>query len=255
MSSSDNMKTDIVSTIFDIALSFSGKDRPFVSKVANKLSASNYVVFYDWYFASELPGVELITFLRKLYYERAKYCAVFVSQHYSSGKWSNNVERPAILDRSVEKGDDYLIPVLLDDSWLNGLPKSIGYIDAREKTAEAVAKLLAEKIGPASLPICTDDLMLFERLSKDYILVGQILDLFQKSPQLEYHSYSCKEYHLQAMNKVLAIGEAFKQLGFCDCNTNIDFLTDETDCDRYVNIELTEKGKKFRLYLKTKFFK
>jgi hypothetical protein len=116
---------------FDISLSFAGEDRVYVAGVAKYLADNGILVFYDEFYKVDLLGKDLNTWLRHIYGERSKFCAVFISQYYHRKRWPNKVERQSILDRATQTDADYILPVILDESWLEGLPNTIGFIDAR----------------------------------------------------------------------------------------------------------------------------
>jgi hypothetical protein len=68
---------------YDVCLSFAGEDRPYVEQVAEYLRNSGIRVFYDRYEKSQLWGKNLYTHLDEVYRRLARYCIVFISQHYA----------------------------------------------------------------------------------------------------------------------------------------------------------------------------
>ena len=67
---------------YDVALSFAGEDRPYVSQVADVLRAYGVRVFYDVYEQHTLWGKDLYTHLDEVYRLRSRHCVMFSSESY-----------------------------------------------------------------------------------------------------------------------------------------------------------------------------
>lgn len=225
---------------FDIALSFAGEDRAYVSRVADYLVNHGILVFFDDFYTVDLLGKELVTWLRHIYGERSRYCAVFISRYYGRKRWPNIVERQSILDRATQTEDDYVIPVLLDDSWLDGLPTTIGFIDARKCTEEYVAQIIVDKCGGIRAQL--NETRIFRGLASDDAFVGRFLWLFGQSDE-----FSCRRYKAlsEKMRKAYACASLLKTYELCKYETNHPM----DDLDFYLDAYLTDKGKRFRDFL------
>ena len=129
---------------YDVALSFAGEDRAYVEECANILSALGIRVFYDSYEQSELWGKDLYTYLADIYSNKAKYVMVFVSKHYVEKRWTKH-EFKFINERMFKSDTEYLLPVLLDDTSLLGIPLTQGYLC--NKTPYEVAVTFAKKFN------------------------------------------------------------------------------------------------------------
>lgn len=129
---------------YDVVLSFAGEDREYVEECADILTALGIKVFYDSYEQNELWGKDLYTFLADIYSNKAKYAIVFVSQHYVKKRWTKH-EFKFINERMFKCDTEYLLPVLLDDTKLLGIPETQGYL--ANKTPYEVAVLFAKKIN------------------------------------------------------------------------------------------------------------
>ena len=197
-------------------------------------------MFYDRDYEADLVGKDLVTYLRSIYAERSKYCAVFISCHYGSKRWPDLVERPAILDRATQKGDDYLIPVTLDSSWIEGLPKSTGYLDARGRTAAEVAHIIAAKIGPP--PLARDEIELFHKLASDPMVLGRFLIMFRNNDQIDYYKYDSDQLW-PWLRQALHFSQFLTTYDLCKTD-----LWDSMDFNLIVS--LTDKGKRFAAFLK-----
>ena len=151
---------------FDVALSFAGADREIVEQVATTLRSRGVSVFYDGFFEAELWGKNLWEYLFELYSNRCRYCVVFISQAYASGDWPR-LERLSTQSRSLRDVDEFLLPVLIDDTNLPGLPPIVGYIDLRTHSVSDIAELLCNKLKScSSSQLLNTDLVTIELRSK-----------------------------------------------------------------------------------------
>ena len=132
--------------IYDVALSFSGKQREYVDTVAKTLEECGIRVFYDEFYLSHLWGKDLTTYFQKVYYLQAKYCIMFASQEYVDTAWPS-FEREHAVAKQLEVSEEYILPVKFDDVRIPGLPSTIGYVDARRKTPIEIACMFLKKIN------------------------------------------------------------------------------------------------------------
>jgi len=130
---------------YDITLSFAGEDREYVEKVAKILTEKNVKVFYDKFEEAELWGKDLGIHFEFVYRRSAKYCIPFISINYEKKIWTNYEIRNAI-SRAIETKEDYILPARFDDTQIDGLRTTIGYIDLRKYTPEEFAKILLKKL-------------------------------------------------------------------------------------------------------------
>jgi hypothetical protein len=130
---------------YDVALSFAGENRAYVERVAEELSKTKVRVFYDGYEQVNLWGKDLYSHLDAVYRKQARFCVLFVSSEYRSKVWTNH-ERRSAQARALEENREYILPVRLDSTELDGLPNTIGYIDARSTPPEELAELIVQKL-------------------------------------------------------------------------------------------------------------
>lgn len=131
---------------YDIALSFAGEDRPYVSRVAALLEEHGVVVFYDEYEMVTLWGKDLAEQFDSVYRLQGRYCVMFVSKHYAEKTWTQH-ERRSAFARALESRQEYVLPARFDDTELPGLRSTIGYIDLRRHTPEEFGWLILQKLG------------------------------------------------------------------------------------------------------------
>jgi hypothetical protein len=135
--------------IYDVALSFAGKDRSIVEQFAAGLRQRGVTVFYDRFVQSELWGKNLYEYLSDVYSKRSRYCVVFVSSAYAEGDWTR-LERRSAQERDFLGRQEFLLPVRLDDTELPGLLSTTGWVDLREQTVSDVVEILCNKLECSS---------------------------------------------------------------------------------------------------------
>jgi TIR domain len=131
---------------FDVAISFAGTERALAEQLAEKLRAAGIAVFYDYFYAEHLWGKNLTAFLDEIYGKKAKFCVVFVSKEYRDRKWTIHELRSAQAKALEQKGDEYILPVRVDDTQLDGLPSNVGYVDIAIGV-DRIAEMLIAKLS------------------------------------------------------------------------------------------------------------
>lgn len=131
---------------FDVALSFAGEDRSVAEELSNVLAKYKVRVFYDMKEQAALWGKDLYQHLQRVYKDKAAYCVVFVSKHYSEKLWTKHELKQAQA-RAFQQDREYILPVRLDDTEIPGMNHTVGYIDLRTTTIAKIAGLLLEKLG------------------------------------------------------------------------------------------------------------
>lgn len=131
---------------YEVALSFAGEDREYVEAVAVRLRAAGVPVFYDGFEEAALWGKDLYAHLDDVYRLRARYCVMFISQHYREKLWTNH-ERESAQARAFQENEEYLLPARFDDTDIPGVRPTIGYVDLRRYKPAAFAELVLQKLG------------------------------------------------------------------------------------------------------------
>ncbi|WP_154795791.1 TIR domain-containing protein [Occultella kanbiaonis] len=130
---------------FDIAVSFAGENREYVSEVVDAVKG-DMKVFYDQDYEAEAWGEDGVEYFTKVYMNRARYVVLFVSQHYAMKMWTN-VERRSALARAATQRSAYILPVRLDDTQLDGLLPTVIYLDSRRIGIEGLINAIRTKIS------------------------------------------------------------------------------------------------------------
>jgi hypothetical protein len=71
---------------------------------------------------------------------------VFVSKEYRDRKWTIHELRSAQAKALEQKGDEYILPVKIDDTQLDGLPSNVGYVDVAVGI-DRIAEMLIAKLN------------------------------------------------------------------------------------------------------------
>ncbi|HJQ00365.1 MAG TPA: TIR domain-containing protein [Jatrophihabitans sp.] len=137
---------------FDVALSFAGEDRAFVEAVVAGLEPTGYRVFYDADRDWELWGQDLVEYFDQIYRLKSRYAILFISRHYAAKMWPRH-ERRSALARGLEQVEPYVLPVRLDDTALDGLRPTVGYLDARRVGVEGIVASICAKLSGAASSI------------------------------------------------------------------------------------------------------
>ena len=132
--------------MYEVALSFAGENRQYVSEVARALKARGIDVFYDDFEKIDLWGKDLAEELQAVYEHESGCVVVFVSRTWVEKAWPRH-ERRATLSRAVRESKEYLLPVRFDDTPVPGLPESIHYLRAEDYSPAGLASAIAQKLG------------------------------------------------------------------------------------------------------------
>ena len=131
---------------YDVALSFAGEDRKHAKALADLLQLGGYSSFYDENELANLWGKNLYDYLSSVYKDRARYCVMFLSEHYGRKLWTNH-ERQNAQARAFQENREYILPVRPDDTEIPGIPPTVGYLDLRSMTIEEVYEALVQKLS------------------------------------------------------------------------------------------------------------
>ena len=132
---------------YDVALSFAGEDRPYAEQLANRLQTGGHSVFYDQFERAQLWGKDLYLHLSSVYKDQARYCVMFLSEHYAQKLWAKHELQSAQARAFIEENREYILPVRLDDTEIPGILLTAGYLDLRSMTIEEIYQVLVEKLS------------------------------------------------------------------------------------------------------------
>ena len=142
---------------YDVALSFAGEDRQYAKELADLLDAGKYSVFYDEYELVKLWGENLYEHLSSVYKDQARYCVMFLSEHYERKLWTNH-ERQSAQARAFEENQGYILPVRIDDTEIPGILPTVGYLDLRSMKIEEIYQALVYKLSGDTSQVTSTDI-------------------------------------------------------------------------------------------------
>lgn len=132
--------------LYDVALSFAGEDRDYVSNVAHLLEGRGIRVFYDDFEQTDLWGKNLYQHLSKVYKDRADFAIIFISTHYARKLWAKH-ELVNAQARAFTESREYILPARFDDTEIPGVLPTTGYLDLRKLTPSELVDKIVAKLG------------------------------------------------------------------------------------------------------------
>jgi hypothetical protein len=133
---------------FDVAISFAGSERESALRLAQTLRDAGYAVFYDDFYPEQLWGKNLAIFFDEIFRKKARFCVMFVSKEYQQRVWTSHEARSAQARAVAEKGNEYILPIQVDATELEGLLPTIGYVPI-SLGIENIGALLIKKLAAA----------------------------------------------------------------------------------------------------------
>ena len=131
---------------FDVAISFAGAQRDLAEDLANKVQDAGFKVFLDSFYTEHLWGKDLVVFFDDIYRKKSKYCVIFVSSEYCDRMWTNHERKSAQARALEEKGKEYILPIKVNDSELQGMQPTIGYLSIKDNNIDQISKILVSKL-------------------------------------------------------------------------------------------------------------
>ncbi|MHB9143521.1 MAG: toll/interleukin-1 receptor domain-containing protein, partial [Paludibacter sp.] len=165
---------------YDITLSFAGEDREYVDKVANFLKEYGVSVFYDKFEEADLWGKDLGIHFDTIYRKSARYCIPFISENYKKKIWTNYEIRNAI-SRAIEQNEEYILPVRFDDTEIEGIRPTLGFLDLRTKSPEELTNIILKKLkSEKTIPVA----QIFQEQISDVINVAIYNSFYMGGPKV-----------------------------------------------------------------------
>lgn len=129
---------------FEIALSFPGEKRSYVSAVAEALKSSGSNVFYDKDFEPELARPNLDLLLQRIYHDNSQLIVVFICAEYESKEWCG-LEWRAIRDLLKKGRNEDIMILRFDTDETSGLFSIDGYVDVSDRPPAEAAKMILQR--------------------------------------------------------------------------------------------------------------
>ncbi|MCZ2850198.1 toll/interleukin-1 receptor domain-containing protein [Modestobacter sp. VKM Ac-2978] len=133
---------------YDLAVSFAGEQRDYVSVTVEECKALGLKVFYDRDKNNEWWGTSFIREQRNVYSSQAQFFVPFISAEYLNKPIPMD-EFSAAMMTAVKQGDGYILPVLMDNARVPAdlLHPHIHYLRASDYTPRQLAHEFAAKVG------------------------------------------------------------------------------------------------------------
>jgi hypothetical protein len=158
---------------FDVLLSFAGSERDYARAIHDIAIANGLRVFLDEEFQHEIWGKNLIEYLDHTYRERSAYVLVLISAAYNARAFTR-VERRAAFDRMIRERSEYLLPVKVEDAWIEGLPTSTAFLDLCIHGVLGVCEFLVRKIRGSFKKLKVPQAITVPRVPSGYIPGDQL---------------------------------------------------------------------------------
>ena len=135
---------------FEVALSFPGEHRSYVERVAGELERElgAAACFYDRHYEAQLAQPNLDVLLHEIYGERSDLVVAFVCREYDEKEWCG-IEWKKIRERVVTGDECEVMYVRLGEGDVAGMTRLDGYVDARGRPPEEVARLIVQRVQVA----------------------------------------------------------------------------------------------------------
>lgn len=135
--------------VYDVAISFAGTERDLAKSLADQVVAAGFKVFYDGMYPEQLWGKDLAAHFDRVYRKESRFCAMFVSAEYATRAWTVHERRSAQARMISERGNEYILPIQIDGTDLDGLAPTIGYLSIKERSIQQIGELLIAKLRAA----------------------------------------------------------------------------------------------------------
>ena len=131
---------------YDVTVSFAEEDRPFVDRVVAQLKEKKIRVFYDDHERINTWGKDLGLYLDKVYRKEAKFCVIFISEHYKRKRWTRHERDRAQARAYFAEHEEYILPFRLDAAELDGVSDTIAYLSKDNFNEGQLADAIFDKI-------------------------------------------------------------------------------------------------------------
>lgn len=129
---------------FDFAISYADEERGIANDIYRFLINKGATVFFSNNEKSFLLGKKLKSKFSSVFSTETKFVVVIVSKSYRKKNWTK-FELNTALFESKNRQYEFILPVRIDDTALNGLDDDICYIDFRKEGLIETIDLLYQK--------------------------------------------------------------------------------------------------------------
>lgn len=132
---------------FQVALSFPGEHRDYVSLVAKVLAKSlgKDKVFYDQWYTAELARPDMDVLLQSFYHDHSGLVVPFLCADYERKEWCG-LEWRAIRDLIKKQQSKDIMPMRFDNAEIPGFYSIDGYVDLNDLAPQRAAELILQRL-------------------------------------------------------------------------------------------------------------
>jgi len=124
---------------------FAATEWAYARELATAPRSAGVNVFYHDFYTEKLWGKDLVVFFDDVYRKRSRFCAI-ISKEYAERMWTNHERRSAQARALEEKGNEYILPVRIDETELPGMPPATGYVSTAQYSIEQIAGMVIKKL-------------------------------------------------------------------------------------------------------------
>ena len=139
-----NTANAIIQDNYDVIFSLAGEQKQLGQEIKNILASNTLKCWIYTEHEHTFPGKDQTVIFEKLFKEKSDFCVVLISKDYVEKEWPT-LEGKYIKDRWM-RDENYLIPVIIDDTKLPGLPDLTGYISTKGRSAKEIAEVVMATI-------------------------------------------------------------------------------------------------------------
>ena len=131
---------------YHVAISFAGEDRGIAEQIVTLLHSNGVKVFYDYDYQDEIWGKDTYVYLSDIYENQSLFFLPLISSNYAKKMWPRHEIRSAFA-RAFRASEEYILPVRLDDTQIQGIPLTIGYLDFRTVSLNEIIDNILKKLS------------------------------------------------------------------------------------------------------------
>jgi len=208
---------------YDILLSYAEKDNAIAKSLATHLQKKGITIYYDKFKEAEKWGKNSIDFDNDIFGKQGKYCIVLLSVNYANSKLTN-LQRQIAQSRAFNQREEYILPIRLDDTKIDGFLDVIADIKYYEKDETEIVNLICKKLGMHSS------------------IIANIASLFYSNPKKEkvrFEMVSAEKYDnpfkddVQWANQKLLEVVKFKDIKIVGCEVLPHRIQLESSAENY----------------------
>jgi tetratricopeptide (TPR) repeat protein len=140
-----NSKKDDARPRFDAALSYAREDEEHAERLYQGLTRRGLKVFFDRAYKAELWGKDE-NYLQQIFGPGSRFVLPLISEAYAKKSWTR-FEFEAAKREEVQRNEERVLPIRLDDTYFLGIGQHSLGMDLRRDSFKDIVDTLLEKLG------------------------------------------------------------------------------------------------------------